>query len=119
MPLAGRRWSFSATVVSGAPEASGVFGLYEAGELVYLGSTAAGTTLRSALAAQLRNATRPNSPIRDVTHYAWEIVGLPDLRELQLLDEFRAQHGKAPRCNEALLEASSPAVNVAGRRREL
>jgi hypothetical protein len=54
-----------------------------------------------------------------VTHYAWEIVGLPDLRELELLDEFRAQHGKAPRCNEAMREAPSPAANVAVRRRGL
>src|SRR2546423_393363 len=119
MPIAGRHWSFSSTVVSGAPETPGVFGLYEGGELIYLGSTVAGTTLRSVLATQLRNAAQAGSPIRDVTHYAWEIVGLPDLRELELLDEFRAQHGKAPRCNEALLEASWPAGDVAIRRRGL
>jgi hypothetical protein len=116
MSLTTRRWSFTPTVVSGAPETSGVFALFEGDTLVYYGATAPGGTLRSALAEHLRRSRLEESPIHQVTHYAWEIVAMPELRELDLLREFHEAHGRVPRCNQVMREARADA-DVADRRR--
>lgn len=116
MSIIGRRWSFTPTVVSGAPETSGVFALFEGDRLVYYGSTVPGGTLRSALVEHLRRARPEDSPTHDVTHYAWEIVAMPELRELDLLREFHDAHGRVPRCNQVMREPAT-AVDVAARRR--
>lgn len=116
MSIMGRHWSFTPTVVSGAPETSGVFALFEGDNLVYYGATVPGGTLRSALTEHLGIARPEESPTHDVTHYAWEIVAMPELRELDLLREFHEAHGRVPRCNQVMREQRA-CVDVAGRRR--
>ena len=116
MPITARRWSFTPTVVSGAPETSGVFALYEGERLVYYGATVPGGTLRGALVEHLRRARPEESATREVTHYAWEIVSMPELRELDLLREFHEAHGRVPRCNQVMREAHAQ-LDVAARRR--
>ncbi len=117
MTRAGRRWSFTPTVVSGAPETSGVFALFEGERLVYYGSTLPGSTLRSALSQHLRRARPDDAPTHDVTHYSWEIISLPELRELELLREFYERHGRVPRCNQLMRENQPLGSDVAARRR--
>jgi|SRR5688500_5700350 hypothetical protein len=117
MTITGRRWSFTPTVISGAPETSGVFALFEGERLVYYGSTVPGGTLRSALSQHLRRAQMDDAPTHDVTHYSWEIVSLPELRELELLREFYERHGRVPRCNQLMRENQPLGSDVAARRR--
>lgn len=117
MIIAARRWSFTPTVISGAPETSGVFALFEGERLVYYGSTVPGGTLRSALSQHLRRAQAEDAPTHDVTHYSWEIVSMPELRELELLREFYERHGRVPRCNQLMRENQAPSGDVAARRR--
>jgi hypothetical protein len=116
MSIIGRRWSFTPTVVSGAPESSGVFALFEGDKLVYYGATVPGGTLRGALVEHLRRARPEESPTHEVTHYAWEIVAMPELRELDLLREYHEAHGRVPRYNQTMREPLA-GPDVAARRR--
>lgn len=98
MPIEGVQWVFKAPFVAGAPEMGGVYGLWKDGELIYLGSARGGdTTIKSQLSDHLSG--RAGSCTRDATHYSWEICADPLRREAELISEFRAEHGRSPRCH--------------------
>ena len=76
----------------------GVYALWDSAEVVLYGSAFGGTiTIRSRLAEHLAGARV--AAVR-ATHCGWEISVNPQARERQLLDEYRTQHGRAPRGNE-------------------
>jgi hypothetical protein len=85
---------FTESLVSAAPEAAGVFALWQGGGIVYYGRTA---TIRIALDEQLR--ARALSEKR-VTGCSWEVAPDPEVRHRQLLSEYVAAHHCVPLWND-------------------
>ena len=83
-------------MVDGAPEEAGVFALWEGGELIYLGRTAPGATIRQRLEEHLE---RRLACTTRASHYSWELSLRPEARELELLRDFTLQFGALPKCN--------------------
>ena len=83
-----QRYRFTRTVLQGAPEAAGVYALWEGDEVVYYGRAG---TIRACLLEHLER-TR-------ATHYSWEVCADPALREAELLRKHEQLHGRPPRDN--------------------
>jgi len=92
-------WSFTSSVVSGAPAERGVYALFDGPELIYIGrADGLGVTIRSRLQSHLRGDE--GRCTQQATQYTWEVCPAPSLREAELLAEYRAQTGSLPRCNQ-------------------
>ena len=95
MPVQGERQAFTRATIGEAPDAPGVYALFEIEEVVFYGSAFGGTiTIRSCLLERFAEAGS------GATHCAWEISLNPAARERALLDEHRARHGRLPRRNQ-------------------
>jgi excinuclease UvrABC nuclease subunit len=90
------QFRFSAAIVQGAPQNSGVYALWQDGEMIYIGRAA---SIRTRLAEHLQHSLSPC--LRGATHYTWELSLRPVEREAELLEHFRKRYGRLPRCNEA------------------
>jgi predicted GIY-YIG superfamily endonuclease len=80
-------------MVEGAPDDSGVYILYRGSRVIYIGRA---DSIQARLREHLEGAVCECS--RAATHYSWEIVLQPRLRELELLQEQRDAGGLPP-CN--------------------
>ena len=85
---------FTATLVAAAPEAAGVFALWQGGGIVYYGRTGA---IRLALDEQLRG--RALSAQR-VTGCSWEVAADPEQRQRELMREYLTAHHCVPLWND-------------------
>ncbi len=95
MPEPSRRYRFHRIVLAGAPNAPGVYALWQDEELVYYGrALGGGATIRSRLMEHYEQDG-------DVTHYSWEISREPAFRERELLREYLEAFGRLPRLNAA------------------
>jgi hypothetical protein len=81
-------------MVSGAPRDLGVYLLYRGEDVIYIGRAA---SIQSRLLEHLDGTVCECS--RQATHYSWEIVLQPRVRELELLQEQRDRAGTLPPCN--------------------
>ena len=100
MAIAGKQFPFTAILVAGAPNDAGVYALWENGELLYIGRANGGrSTVRTLLIDHLAGLHGPCT--QRATHYQWEISLTPELREVELLEEYHAQFRRLPRCNRA------------------
>ena len=93
MPIAAPIYRFTPAIVQGAPDTSGVYALWQDGEMIYLGRA---ESLRVQLLAHLQQRAPCT---RDATHYSWELSLRAEAREAELLEQFRQRHGRLPRCN--------------------
>ena len=84
-----QRYRFNRVGVAGAPEAPGVYALWDGEELVYYGRAGA---IRVALLSHLERTPR-------ATHYGWEVCSDPATREAELLRDHERLHGRPPRDN--------------------
>ena len=87
-----RRYRFSRIVIAGAPNEWGVYTLWKGDEVVYYGRAAGSESIRTRLLAHYQRNV-------DATHYSWEMCRDPATREAELLKEFEASFGRAPRLN--------------------
>src|SRR5437773_9751186 len=85
---------FTETLVAAAPEAPGVFALWQGGGIVYYGRA---VTIRIALDEQLR--ARALSAQR-VSGCSWEVVPDPERRHGELLREYLTAHHCIPLWND-------------------
>jgi hypothetical protein len=98
MPL-DQVWEFTALKVARAPEEPGVYVLLASGEIVYYGAASGGTaTIRSRLIDHFSG--RDACCGARVSHCCWELSRDPQARVAALLDEYRAEHRRLPRCND-------------------
>jgi hypothetical protein len=98
MAIAGSAFPFTALLIAGAPDDRGVYALWQGPELVYLGSALGRSmTIRSRLIDHYAGQDGPCT--QRASHYAWEICLRPGEREAELLEEYRAQFERIPRCN--------------------
>ncbi len=85
---------FTESLVAAAPDASGVFALWEGGGIVYYGRAA---QLRSALDAHLRGRAASG---RRVSGCSWEVAVDPARRHEELLRQYAAAHRALPLWND-------------------
>lgn len=94
MPLGKPRYPFNRRMVQGAPRDMGVYILYAGTRPLYIGRAA---SIQARLEEHMDGAVCECS--RKATHYSWEIVLQPQVRELELLQEERERAGALPPCN--------------------
>lgn len=97
MPASSSKYPFVETYVRHAPADRGVYILWKQNVVLYVGRTARDSTLRSRLADHFHGCVCRCS--QDATHYGWEIVPSPELREAELLAEIKTTTGEWPFCN--------------------
>jgi predicted GIY-YIG superfamily endonuclease len=94
VPLGKPRYPFNRRLIAGAPRDMGVYLLYRGSEVIYIGR---------AVNIQLRLQEHMDGAVcecsRQATHYSWEIVLQPQVRELELLQEQHERCGALPLCN--------------------
>jgi hypothetical protein len=85
---------FTESLIAAAPQAAGVFALWQGGGIVYYGKAAA---IRSALDGQHRG--RALSAQR-VSGCSWEVAADPDARHRALMREYLVAHQRMPLWND-------------------
>jgi hypothetical protein len=84
-------------MINGAPKDMGVYALWRGNQLLYIGrALGTSSTILSCLDEHMSGARCECSKV--ATHYSWEIVLQPTVREAELLQEQR-QAGGLPPCN--------------------
>ena len=99
MPIAGSKYAFNKTMVDLAIDRPGVYELWNATEVIYIGSSTA--SVRSRMQAHYSGSDRC---IQGATHYKEEETPSNQAvaRERQLLNEFNLVHRRLPRCNDRI-----------------
>jgi hypothetical protein len=93
------RFAFNRVNVEYAPDESGIFGLFDGDELIYIGrATRNGHSIRECLLRH-QNGEYGECTMR-ATGYTWEITGRPREREAELLAAFRRVERRDPRCQQ-------------------
>ncbi len=94
-----KRYPFTRAVIEYAPsDVSGVYVLWDADEVIYVGRTGSATNIRSCLLEHLEG-TRGKCTIH-ATHYSWEITLWDSARETELLALFSRENRRDPRCQQ-------------------
>jgi hypothetical protein len=89
---------FTSSLVSRAPDAAGVFALWQSGGVVYYGKASSGAaTIRKALDEQLQGRAFSE---RRVTGCSWEVSSDPELRLRELLHDYEIAHRCMPLWND-------------------
>lgn len=100
MQIKGNLQAFSREDIDEAPDEPGVYGLYQGGDLIYIGRAEGGlsiTTIRARLKSHCEGYRGPNT--EHATHYRCEVSRDPVTRQRKLLQEYEQQYGRLPRCN--------------------
>ena len=98
-PTSARRFEFSPDEISSVPEEEGVYVLFDADEIIYIGRAVGRfLTLRRCLSDHGVGVF--GDCTRRASHFAWEAAKSPIARETELLHEFQRTSGRLPRCQE-------------------
>jgi hypothetical protein len=92
------RHAFTDASVGGAPQEPGVFWLFRAGTLIFVGL--ARRSLRARLLAHVHG--KEGACTQRADEYRWETSTTPTARVRTLLAEYAARSGRPPRCNDRL-----------------
>lgn len=95
MPIASPKYPFVKEALAGAPSDSGVYALYDDGELIYVGQAEPPSGIQSRLLQHFFGLRAPSK----ATHYAWEICRDTRERQEDLIREFESAHLLRPRYN--------------------
>lgn len=98
MAIRNPKYTLAKAMVDNAPDAEGVFGLWQDDELIYVGRALASATIRGRLREHMKE---PLPCARGATHYSWELSLRPAVREAEILAEHLELYGRLPRCNQA------------------
>lgn len=94
-------YNFNHIMVNSSPENHGVYALWQNGTLIYYGRAhGVGVSIRSRLKSHLSGSE--GYCTQQATHYQWEMCQDPVMREKQLLESYKSQYGRLPRCNERI-----------------
>ena len=98
MPLPDEQFPFTARLIAGAPEQAGVYALWHAGAVIYIGhAKGRGATIRSQLVEHFTGTL--GACTRRASHYSWRISRDPAAAERDLLAEYRTANSRLPSCN--------------------
>jgi hypothetical protein len=89
---------FAEYYVDQAPEARGVYCLFDNGVLINVGHAAgAGVSIRSCLRSHLMGLEGPCT--EKATHFTWKVTACPSTTEEELLKAHETRFRQLPRCN--------------------
>jgi hypothetical protein len=89
---------FTQSLISQAPEATGVFALWQSGGVVYYGKASSGlATIRKALGEHYQGRAWS---ARRVTGCSWEVAADPEGRLNELMKEYELAHRCMPLWND-------------------
>jgi hypothetical protein len=91
------KWKFDADSIRGTPKTQGVFGLWDEGQVVYIGATERNAFLPDVLRELL---TLKRRGIIQATHFTWEITITPRSWAGELLRLHFNKHGSLPLYNQ-------------------
>jgi hypothetical protein len=94
MPIKKPKYKLTRAMVEAAPSEQGLYALWEDEELIYVGRG----SIRERLSEHLKRRLCPCT--EKASHYSWELSLRPATREVEVLEEFLAEFGRMPRCNE-------------------
>ena len=95
MPLLSRKWPFLEYIVASAPTDAGLYGLWKAEELLFVGVAEAAVGIRACLKRHF--AGEHGEVTRAADHFSWELSFEPQRRRDEVLAAFVKQHGRMPR----------------------
>ena len=98
MPIEKPKYKLTRAMVEAAPDQQGLYALWEDDELIYVGRASTSATIREQLIEHLGRRLCPCA--EKATHYSWELSLRPATREVEILEQFFAEFGRMPRCNE-------------------
>ena len=100
MPIRGNLYRFTDTNICNSPTDTGVYALYERGELIYIGKGDGKGGIRARLQSHKRgDEGRCTQP---ATSYRRERSSNPSAREIYLQEEYLERCGRLPRCNDRI-----------------
>lgn len=101
MPIQGDKYAFTKKNVDVSPAQAGVYALYQNGATIYIGRAQGGTTtIRSRLQDHYHG--RDGRCTQQATDYKREVTSQAASRERELLQEYKNQNGKLPKCNDVM-----------------
>jgi hypothetical protein len=102
MSLKIRSLPFTPSLISAAPDTTGVFALWQNGGVIYLGkASTGGATIRKALSEQFEGRKWNDTAAEmRVTRVSWEVAEDADQRHSELLHEFESAHRCLPLWND-------------------
>jgi len=100
MPISGDTYSFTKENVDKAPTYEGVYALYDGNECIYIGRGEGEEGVRTRLQAHQRGDE--GQCTQSATGYKREPSDNPKIAEGLLLEEYKEENGKLPRCNEVM-----------------
>jgi hypothetical protein len=98
MPNSEYRHSFTKERVDQAPTYKGIYMLYDGDECIYIGSAGSEGGVRARL--QVHQRGDEGQCTQSATGYETQPIDSPGPVEEILLQEYRREHGRLPRCNE-------------------
>ena len=99
MTIRGNLHAFDQFWVGGASTFSGVYVLWDDGELIYIGGTDEDGGVRARLTDHLYGG---DPCLRHATHFQYEVTAMPWTRERELILEFQAENNRLPKCNDTV-----------------
>ena len=89
--------SFTSWAVSSVPQSEGVYQLFDSGKNpIYIGRS---DDLRRRLTEHLNTS---DTCIKSASYFTYEVSSRSISREQELLEEYKRNHGRLPRCNDKL-----------------
>jgi hypothetical protein len=92
------KWKLDADAIRATPRTQGVVGLWDEGELVYIGDTERNGFLPETLDGLLK---LKQQGVIQASHFTWEITITPRSWSGELLRAHFSEHGMLPRYNRA------------------
>jgi hypothetical protein len=96
--LALPRYPFTRAIIENAPEESGLYGLFDGDDFIFLGKTGAMASIKSCLLWHLVGAG--GECTAKAKTYTWELSFSPAARELEILARYVQTLGRKPRCQD-------------------
>lgn len=94
MPLLTRKWPFLDYVVGSSPTDKGLYALWKADELLFVGIADEASGIRGCL---LRHFDGEHGPVlKSADHFSWELSFEPEKRRGEVLEAFEKQRGRLP-----------------------
>jgi hypothetical protein len=100
MSISGKGYGFTKENVDKSPTKIGVYALYDGGLTIYIGRASGEDTIRARLQSHQRGDE--GSCTQRANGYKREECTNPVSREKELLEEYKQNSGKLPRCNEVM-----------------
>ena len=98
MPVAGDTYNFSQDNILKSPDKAGVYALFDGGHVIYYGSSA--RSIQDRLQSHFDGDDGPCT--KGATDYKREVCSNSLVRERELLEAYKRQNNRLPRCNDVI-----------------